>query len=214
MSKTAHLPLHMRIQYAFRGYKAQNVLTSLRNKAPKYICITLLILFLCYIPLHPIHKLKVNYFFTRSCTIQVTVSGHGIIPSKTVSTVLLDGDWIRRDTASRSVYYKIEDSVPYRYFQDDNGEWQRKPADIQIGGLSSELLDRRNYRRDKRNPFVWKLDADVAKNIDDLSNIRLKSFLGEIAIVGETYGNNGYLYEVTISFTKFGITHFKPPVKG
>lgn len=212
MSKTARLPLHLRIRYAFRGYKMQNFRRFLRKKAPKYALIILLILSFCYLSLHPIHQLKVKYFFTRSCTIEVTVRGHGIIPSKTVSTVLIDGDWIRRDSSSRSTYYKVEDGVQYRYYQDDHGEWQRKATEIQDFDVGAELLDRSNYTREKGSLFVWRLNADVAKKIDDLSNIRLKSFLGEFAIVGEFY-SAGYTYEVTISFTKFGLTHIKPPVK-
>ena len=212
MRKKARLPLRMRIRYVFSGYKMQNALAFLRNKAPKYVLISLLILSFCYLSLHPLHKLKVNYFFTRSCTIEVSVSGHGIIPSKTVSTMLVDGNWIRRDRSGRSTYFKIEDGVQYVYSKDDNGKWQQIPTDIMNFDIGRELLDRSNYRRDKGSLFVWRLNADVAKNIDDLSNIRLKSFLGEVAIVGDFY-RSGYKYEVTISFSKFGITHITPPVK-
>ena len=214
MSRRVQVPLRMRIRYAFSGYKMQNFLTLLCKKGPKYAFITLSILIFCYISLHPIHKLKVNYFFTRSCTVETAIVGHYLISPKVEKSVLLDGDWIQRENTYSSVYYKIEDGNIYHYSKDDNGKWQRSLTELGADFIIDPvLLDRSNYRRVKGSLFVWELKPEVAQQIDDISNIRLKRVRGNIAIVGDVCRNDGLRYEISISFSRFGRTFIDAPVE-
>ncbi len=214
MSRIGNLPLLMRIRYAFTGYRMQNFLTSLRKKAPKYALITLAVLSFCYISLHPLHKLAVRYFFTRSCTIETAIVGNYIISPKVERRVLVEGDWIQSEHTYYSSYYKNEDGSIYSYSKDENGKWQRTLLELDTFLIvDPELLDRSNYRRVKGKLFVWELKPEIAQEMDDISNIRLKRVGGNIAIVGEVYRNDGRLYEMSISFSKFGFTFIDPPVK-
>lgn len=200
----------MRIRYAFTGYKMRNFLTSLRKKAPKYILIIALVLSVIYVLIHPIHKIQIWFFLTRSCTIEKMVRGNEIVSYKTTSEQLIDGDWICSEYEYRSYYYKMEDGVKYRYYQDENGEWQRRPIEPNPdSAIDAALLDAGNYERESL--FVWKLKDDIANQIDDVSNIRVKRVAGCISIVGDYY-SGGKKYEVVVRFKKFGITKVTPPV--
>ena len=109
---------------------------------------------------------------------------------------------------------KNEDGSIYSYSKDENGNWQRTLLELDTFLIvDPELLDRSNYRRVKGKLFVWELKPEIAQEMDDISNIRLKRVGGNIAIVGEVYRNDGRLYEMSISFSKFGFTFIDPPVK-
>ena len=211
MGKIMRSPLMMRIKYAFTGYKMRNYLTTLRKKAPKYILIIVLVLSLIYALIHPIHKIQICFFLTRSCTIEKMVKGNEIISYKTTSEQLIDGDWICSKGEYRSYYYKIEDGVKYRYYQDEKGEWQRRPIELAPDSeIDAALLDASNYER--AGPFVWKLKDEIANQIDDVTNIRVTRVAGCISIVGDYY-SGGKKYEVVTRFKKFGITRVTPPVE-
>lgn len=138
------------------------------------------------------------------------VKGNEIISYQITSTQLIDGDWTRYDYKYRSSYYKIEDGVEYKYYQDENGEWQRRPIEPSPdSAIDAALLDAGNYERESL--FVWKLKDDIASQIDDVSNIRVKRVAGCISIVGDNY-SGGKKYEVVVRFKKFGITNVTPPV--
>ena len=214
MGRKAQLPLRLRIRYAFTGYKMQNLLTLLRKKVPKYALIILLVLSFCYISLHPIHKLAVRYFLTRSCTVETAIVGNYIISPKVEKRVLLEGDWIQSERTYSSSYYKNEDGSIYHYTRDENGQWQRTLTALDGSFIIDPLLlDRSNYRRVKGHLFVWELKPEVAEKIDDISNIRLKRVRGNIAIVGDVYRNDGLKYEISISFSRFGRTFIDAPVE-
>ena len=83
MNEEARQPLFTRIKYALTGYKMRIFLAAFFKKAPKYLLITLLVLTFCYLSLNPIHKLKLRFFFSHSCTIEVTVQGPNDISPKT-----------------------------------------------------------------------------------------------------------------------------------
>ena len=211
MGKIMRSPLMMRIKYAFTGYKMRNYLTTLRKKAPKYILIIVLVLSLIYALIHPIHKIQICFFLTRSCTIEKMVKGNEIISYKTTSEQLIDGDWICSKGEYRSYYYKIEDGVKYRYYQDEKGEWQRRPIELAPDSeIDAALLDASNYER--AGLFVWKLKDEIANQIDDVTNIRVTRVAGCISIVGDYY-SGGKKYEVVTRFKKFGITRVTPPVE-
>ena len=211
MGKIMRSPLMMRIRYAFTGYKMRNFLTDLRKKAPKYILIIALALSVIYALIHPIHKIQILFFLTRSCTIEKMVKGNEIISYKTTSEQLIDGDWSCSRGEYRSYYYKIEDGVKYRYYQEENGEWQRRPIEpAPDSEIDAALLDARNYKR--AGLFVWKLKDEIANQIGDVTNIRVKRVAGCISIVGDYY-SGGKKYEVVTRFKKFGITRVDPPVE-
>ncbi len=214
MSKNACLPLRFRIRYMFSGYKTQNLLNTVGKKI--LICVLAILLTLpsCYIFLHPVNKVKVKYFFTRNCTIEVSV--RATVPVDNFlgagnTEILIDGDWMKVG----GTYYKLENGEIYCYRKDGYGEWQKKlyeksadmSEDIRTG---SELLKRSNYKRAKGSLFVWELREDVAKEIKGLSSVKVKRFNGDIAIVGDYY-YLGDKYKVYICFTKFGSTEITLP---
>ena len=210
MGKIMHSPLLMRIRYALTGYKMRNFLTALRKKAPKYILIIALALTVIYALIHPIHKIQIWFLLTRSCTIEKMVKGNEIISYRTTSEQLIDGDWICSKGEYRSYYYKMEDGVKFSYYQDENGEWSRRPVESAPDSeLDAALLDASNYER--AGLFVWKLKDEIANQIDGVTNIRVTRVAGCISIVGDSY-SGGKKYEVVTRFKKFGITKITPPV--
>ena len=211
MGKIMRSPLMIRIKYAFTGYMMRNFLTTLRKKAPKYILIIVLALSTIYSLIHPIHKIQIWFILTRSCTIEKMVKGNEIISYKTTSEQLIDGDWSCSKGEYHSYYYKMEDGVKYRYYQDEKGEWQRRPIEpAPDSEIDAALLDASNYER--AGLFVWKLKDEIANQIDDVTNIRVTRVAGCISIVGDYY-SGGKKYEVVTRFKKFGITRVTPPVE-
>ncbi|MBQ8324301.1 MAG: hypothetical protein IJX82_04040 [Clostridia bacterium] len=206
MEKTRQ-PLFHRIKYALTGYKMRNFLTALRKKAPKYLLITLLVLSFCYLSLNPIHKLKVLFFFTRSCTIEVTVRGPNDISPQTESITFVDGNWVQKGD---SYYYKIEDEKIYNYRRSFMDQWDCEISDYTPSAISTELFDRSNWTRAEGHLFVWELDDEVEKQFNNFHDVRLRRENGRISIVGyRFYG--GSRYEVVISFSRFGMTGVNPP---
>ena len=208
--KSLKIPLKLRLKYMFSGYKTQNFLASVRRKAPIYILSILLILAIAYILLHPLDKIKLRYFFSRNCTIEVVSkatlhNSNSAYPYEGNSKVLIDGDWIE----ANGKYYNLVDDEVYRYYKDMYGKWQKEPYEIN-SSMSSKLLDKNNYVRDKKNPFVWKLKEEAYEETFTLRNIRIERFAGCIAIIGETDGN-GYDAEIIIYFRGFGITNIELP---
>ena len=203
-------PLRLRLKYMFSGYKTQNLFTSVCKKAPIYLLALLLISAVIYAFLHPIDKIKLRFFFTRNCTIEVVskITPHNsniTYPYEGNSKVLIDGDWIE----ANGKYYNLVDGEVYRYYKDMYGKWQKESYEISTS-TSSKLLDKKNYVRDKKNPFVWKLKEEAYEETFSLRNIRIKRFAGCIAITGETDGN-GYDAEIILYFRGFGITDIELP---
>ena len=208
--KESKTPLGLRLRYMFSGYKKQLFLSSLRKKAPIYILSILIILTVVYILLHPLDKLKLRYFLSRNCTIEVVSkttphNSNSTYPYESNSKVLIDGDWIE----ANGKYYNLVDGKVYRYYKDMYGKWQKESYEIDTS-MSSKLLDKKNYVRDKKNPFVWKLKEEAYEETFTLSNIRIERFAGCIAIIGETDGN-GYDSEIILYFRAFGITDIELP---
>ena len=204
------LPLRLHIRYMFSGYKTQNFLSSLHKKAPIYLFALLTVSSVIYTFLHPLDKIKLRYFFSRNCTIEVVskVTPHNsniTYPYEGNSQVLIDGDWIE----AKGKYYNLVDGEVFRYYKDMYGKWQKESYEIDTS-MSSKLLDKKNYVRDKKNPFVWKLKEEAYEDTFTLSNIRIERFAGFIAIVGETDGN-GYDAKIILYFRGFGITNIELP---
>ena len=209
MSEITRQPFLRRIKYALTGYKMRNFLTALRKKAPKYSLITLLVLVFCYLSLNPIHKLRVLFFFTRSCTIEVTVQGPGDLSPTTESTTFVDGNWVQKGD---SYYYKIEDDKIYHYSRRFMDRWNCEVSDYKPSDISTALFDRSNWKRADGSLFVWELDDEVEKKFNNFHDVCLRRENGRIAIVGyRFYG--GLRYEVVISFSRFGMTGVTPPVE-
>lgn len=203
-------PLRLRLKYMFSGYKIQNFFTSVRKKAPIYILSIIIFLAVVYILLHPIDKIKLRFFFTRNCTIEVVskTTPHNsniTYPYEGSSKVLIDGDWIE----ANGKYYNMVDGEVYRYYKDMYGKWQKESYEIDTS-MSSKLLDKNNYVRDEKNPFIWKLKEEAYEETFSLRNIRIERFAGCIAIIGETDGN-GYDAEIILYFRGFGITDIELP---
>ena len=206
------IPLRTRLKYMFSGYKTQIFIDSVRKKAPIYILAILIVLVVVYIFLHPIDKIKLRYFITRDCTIEIISkntphNSNWIVPSESKSEILIDGDWIEAD----GKYYNVVNGEVYRCFKDKSGTWQKELYEIDINSsIGAKLLDKNNYVIDKKNPFIWKLKEDIDKEILSLDNICIKRFQGSIAIVGETV-RNGYTAEVYVCFRGFGTTDIEFP---
>ena len=214
---TTRISVDTRLRYMFSGYKTQMLLRSLRKKAPLYVAAVLGALAVVYGLLHPTDKVKLRHFLTRSCTIE-TISvntphnsslTHGNLSGsyETSSQILIDGEWIKYGNQ----YYQLDNGDVYRYSRDELGDWQKELYEIDTGSTRiAKLLDRRNYVRDKKNPFVWRLKEEAYDDSIHMSNVRMKRVLGSIAIVGED-SRNGYTAEVTIRFRSFGTTHIELP---
>ena len=209
MKAKSHLPFHTRIKYALTGYQMRNFLTAFRKKAPKYLLITLLVLTFCYLSLHPLHKLKVRFFFSRSCTIEVTVQGPGDLSPTTESTTFVDGNWVQKGD---SYYYKIEDDKIYRYRRSFMDQWNCEVSDYKPSAISTALFDRSNWTRAEGSLFVWELNDEVEKQFNNFHDVCLRRENGRIAIVGYRF-YSGIRYELVISFSGFGMTGVNPPVE-
>ena len=212
MGNKVRIPLRLRIKYFFSSYKVQRVINFFRKKGLICVAIVLLVLSSCYVLLHPLDKIKVKYFFTRDCTIEIisdiTPHNSNFVGSyETRSKVLIDGDWIE----SGDKYYNFVDGEWYRYYKDVYGNWQKEKYAIDISSsMSATLLDKNNYVRDKKNPFVWILKEDAYGETVTMSNVRIERVYGCIAIVGED-SRNGYNAEVSRCFRGFGTTDIEFP---
>ena len=215
---TLKVPVGTRLRYMFSGYKTQMFLRSLRKKAPIYILATIGLLTVVYSLLHPADKIKLRYWITRNCTIETVSKNtpynssltHGNLSGsyETSSKILMDGDWIK----SGDKYYQLDGGEVYCYSKDTLGKWQREPSDIDIVSsiMNRKLLDKKNYVRDKKNPFVWNFKEEAYDDTIHMTNVQIKRVYGSIAIVGETT-RNGYSAEVTRSYRSFGTTHIELP---
>lgn len=206
------------IKHKIFGYKTHKFFDFFRGKIFKCVLATLLVLLCWYIFLHPLKKVRVLFFFTRSCTIETVLTGRVNVGNGSINfdafdgkseKVLIDGDLVKTE----STYYEVEDDVIYRYTKDMSGEWHRKQCESDYfinSEVGNKLLDPKNYERAEGHLFVWKLKDDVGVKINNLSNIRLERSGGKIAIVGD-YSYQGQVLEMSIRFTKFGITKITPP---
>ena len=210
---TLNFSLGTRLRYMFSGYKTQIFIDTLSKKAPKYILTALVVLLFIYVFLHPVDKIKLLYFFTRDCTIDIisknTPRNNGIFVGSYESRekIRIDGDWVEAD----GKYYNFVNGEVYCYSEDMSGEWQKEQYKIDMSSLMiTKLLNRNNYVIDISNPFVWKLKEDAYEKTFSLSNIRIQIAYGSIAIVGDK-STNGYTAEVFICFNSFGTTNIEFP---
>lgn len=210
--KRPKLPLSFRLKYMFSGYKKQLFFNSLRKIAPICILAILIVLVVVYIFLHPIDKIKLRYFFTKDCTIEAvsdiqSTNGNYVGMNRIKRKVLIDGDWIKSD----NYYYNLVDGEWYCYYKDAFGKWQKRKYEIDISSsMGAKLLDKDNYVRDKKNPFVWILKEEAYEKTFTMGNVRIERAYGCIAIVGEEYYNGLYV-ETAICFKGFGTTHIELP---
>ena len=211
---TPKIPLGVRLKYMFSGYKTQMFWRSASKIVPICLLAILVVLVVIYIFLHPLDKIKLRYFFSRDCTIEVMSNGtlyntyfDGASFSN-MSEVRIDGNWIE----ANDKYYNLDGGEVYCYYIDASGKWQSEPYEIGTGSLmdANILLNKDNYVRDKKNPFVWKLKQELDQEILDMDNICIKRFHGAIAIVGETKRNT-YNAEIYLCFRKFGTTKIELP---
>jgi hypothetical protein len=209
---TPKIPLSFRLKYMFSGYKKQLLINTLSKKAPIFILAIFIISVVVYIFLNPIDKIKIRYFITRDCTIEVIsdITPHNSKVSGSYenrSKVLIEGDWIESD----GKYYNLIDGEWYRYYKDIYGKWQKEKYSIDISSsMGAKLLDKNNYVRDKKNPFVWILKEDAYEETFTMSNVRIERVYGSIAIVG-IESRNGYNAEVSLCFKGFGTTDIEFP---
>ena len=214
---TLKVPVGTRLRYMFSGYKTRMFFAAVRKKALIYILAILGLLTVVYMLLHPADKIKLRYFLTRNCTVETISKNtpfnssltHGNLSGsyETSSKILMDGDWIK----SGDFYYYLDNGDVYRYSKDTLGKWQKELYEIDISSTRiAKLLDKKNYVRDKKNPFVWRLKEEAYDETIHMSNVRIKRVYGSIAIVGET-NRNGYTAEVTICFRSFGTTNIELP---
>ena len=217
--KVERVPFRYRIKYFFSSYKVRSFFNTAGKKVLICLLAILLLLSFCYISLHPVNKVKVKYFLTRNCTLEIT-SNKTMLTNNFIflgdTTIRIDGDWIQVVSENlydeKVTYYHLEDGKIHSYSQDIYGEWIKTiynsdPEDSEIG---SALLDKSNYTRSKENFFVWILHGDIDKQVKGLSDIRVKRVNGSIAIVG-TFFVNGVNCEESIRFTKFGRTEIEAP---
>ena len=213
--RAPHLRFHLgtRIKRIFSGYKAQRFFHIVRKKTPKYILTTLLVWIVVYTLLHPIDKIKVRYFITRECTVDiVAVSAkkndnavYGILGTGHYGEIHIDGNWIEAD----GEYYNIVDGKVYRYRKDADGQWMPELYKDHIGA-SVNLFDKKNYVRDKSNPFVWRLKDEIIAEYPGLSDVRIKRVQGCIAIVRDS-SLYGYDVEMAWCFRGFATTRIEFP---
>ena len=208
------------IKHKIFGYKTYNFFDFIRGKIFKCVLATLLVLLCWYIFLHPLKKVRVLFFFTRSCTIETVLTGRVNVGNGSINfdafdgkseKVLIDGDLVK----TKYTYYEVEDDVIYRYTKNMSGEWHREQCGsdhiITSGSeVGNKLLDPKNYERAEGHLFVWKLKDDAGVKINNLSNIRVERSGGKIAIVGD-YSYQGQVLEMSLRFTRFGTTKIDPP---
>ncbi len=228
MSKNIFSSLWWRIKYFFTGYKAQNFYRLLLKKAPKYALAVFLVLSICYSFIHPLNRVKIKYALTHNYKITVSVRPISPITNTFVVSdkeVLIDGEWMQIGATDylfydKVTYYEFKDNVTYRYYKDMYGEWQKETYEFNSikdidDILDAELLDRNNYKRAKGKLFVWELKDGVDRMIANHSatNIQVRRFEGDVAIVGETYVS-GQKCEIAVRFSGFGFTKVDFPWDG
>ena len=206
------MPLRARLKYMFTGYKTQIFIDSIRKKAPICILAFLITLTVIYILLHPIDKIKLRYFITQSFTIETiskrTIKNYGHTSKfyETSSEIHIDGDWVEYN----GQYYNLVNGEVYRCFKDSSGKWQKELYNTDVNSSTyAKLLDKSNYERDKKNPFVWKLKEDACKEIMGSYNVYIKRYQGAIAIVCESKRDREI--EKYICFWEFGTTNIEFP---
>ncbi|MBR3806250.1 MAG: hypothetical protein IKJ13_05390 [Clostridia bacterium] len=212
IKKISRLPLFNRLRYKFSGYKTQVFFDSVCKKAPKYILVISIVLIIGYMFLHPLDKIKLNYFLTRDCTITVVNINrydNGVSSGyfEDRSEIIIDNGWIKY----KENYYDLNGETVYCYSKDISGKWQKSKHSGDIFPQSFYiLLDKNNYIRDKKNPFVWVLKEDVYEDIPSFYEIKVTRAYGSIAINGNK-STDVYKREVYICFGQFGITKITFP---
>ena len=228
MSKNIFSSLWWRIKYFFTGYKAQNFYRSLLTRAPKYVLAVFLLLTICYNLVHPLNRVKIKAAITHNYTITVSIRPVSPITNTFVVSdkeVFIDGNWMQVGKTdylfyNNVKYYEFRDGVTYRYYKDMYDKWQKEIYEFNSikdidDILDADLLDRRNYKRAKGKLFVWELKGGVEREIAGRSatNIQVRRFEGDVAIVGETYVS-GQKCEIAVRFSHFGFTKLKFPWDG
>ena len=195
--------LFRRVRTRFHvDYNFKDILNRFVKRLPKILLILLLSLTVFYIFLHPIDKIRVKFFLTRNCTIQVR--GEGAYKDH---DILIDGKFIKIG----SEYYEIDGDDIYVYRKGNKGEWQRNlysnvDAFAEKVGLGDPLFKARNYKSVKGKLFTWELNTDAVELNRDFSNVTLQREDGVISLVS---------YEgrerVAMRFCRFGTTHIDLP---
>ena len=184
------------------NYKFKDLLNRFVKRLPKMLFILLLSLTVFYIFLHPIDKIRVKFFLTRSCTIQVR--GEGAYKDY---DILIDGKIVKIN----SEYYEVDGDDIYVYRKGNKGEWQRNLYSnvdnlAEKVGLGDPLFKARNYKSVKGKLFTWELNTDAVELNRDFGNVTLQREDGVISLVG---------YEgrerVAMRFCRFGTTHIDLP---
>ena len=181
-----------------------------------------------YSLIHPLNKIKLKYALTHNYTITVSIRPIGPITNAFVVSdkeIFVDGNWMQVGKTdylfyNNVKYYEFRDGVTYRYYKDMYDEWQKEIYEFNSikdidDILDADLLDRNNYKRAKGKLFVWELKDGVERTISNHSatNIQVRRFEGDVAIVGETYVS-GQKCEIAVRFSHFGFTKIKFPWDG
>lgn len=168
-----------------------------------YVLLASIVLGIFYMLLHPVNKVKLKFFLTRNCTIEI-VASYGF--ETTRRYVYIDGNVIKIG----SECYEIDDGKLYTYIKNSKGEWERILSKenelIENSDIGVQLLKRSNYKRAKGHLFAWSLKKDVDSDIEELSRITFQRDDGKLAIVG--YSG---VVRVSMRFIKFGKTEITPP---
>ena len=191
--------LFRRVRTRFHvDYNFKDILNRFVKRLPKILLILLLSLTVFYIFLHPIDKIKVKFFLTRSCTIQVR--GEGAYKDH---DILIDGKFIKIGSA----YYEIDGDDIYVYRKGNKGEWEKTLYSgfddfAKKGSFGDSLFKVSSYKRVKGKLFSWELNTDVVEPSKDFSNVTLKREDGIISLVGYEGRDR-----VAMRFCRFGTTH-------
>ena len=200
---------NIREQQSHEMTSSQHNVAIARAEAPlpkivAVLLIALLILTAIYAFLHPVDKIKLNFFLFRNCTIEVVATAWGEYETKNTR---IDGNLIMIGDN----YYEIDGNTIYEYVKTGKYTWTRIQSDeewTEDVELGNKLLDKNNYIRVKERLFAWRLKDSVAKTIEELSSITLERDAGKIAIVGYYKG-----VRIALRFTLFGRTKIDPPWK-
>ena len=170
------------------------------------ILLAAVLIYLLYsIFVHPINKLKLKLFISKSCTMTI-VAQYGLQSAK--ATVKVDGNII----CITDNYYKIEGDklLAYDY---DLKSWinaERVAGEIvDLNDISAyeAILSRRNYKLAKGKFFTWELKDGV--DAGGMIDLEFRRKGGRFSFTWfDVYG-----IKYTLTFTAFGTTHLDPPDK-
>jgi hypothetical protein len=182
-----------------------------------WVLLAALALYLLYAVLvHPINKVKLQFFLAQSGRISVAVQRG---PASGEATVRIDGNLISitpEQGFAGTQYYEVDGEQLYYYRQGLNGEWDRialEESILQIGSgdgfaiKTDALLDRSNYERVPGKLLVWRIRDGV--DVGGIEDVELCRKNGKVTITASIASE--YLSYITLTFEYIGFTVVDPP---